>query len=160
MIQKIDKNKEIPQMVAVIQNAFKTAAIEFNLTPHNCPSHPSFITEEKLISIIESGVSFFGLYNKDFLIGLVALEQGEENVYYLEKLCVLPEFRNCGYGTILVNHIFDTVRNLKGSKVSIAIIDKDEDLKMWYKSKGFIEMNIKNFDTLPFSVCFLEKLLQ
>lgn len=46
----------------------------------------------------ENGIEMYGLYEEDRFVGFVALEKANEEVYWLEKLAVLPEFRHKGYG--------------------------------------------------------------
>jgi ribosomal protein S18 acetylase RimI-like enzyme len=75
----------------------------------------------------------------------------------LEKLAVLPEHRNRGYGRLLVDFAFDEVRKNNGEKISLGIINENLTLKKWYIDYGFIELTVKRYPHLPFNVCLLEK---
>jgi N-acetylglutamate synthase-like GNAT family acetyltransferase len=88
-------------------------------------------------------------------VGCVAIERTEGDLCYLERLAVLPQERNRGFGRQLVEHVFRTAREEKAQKISIGIIAKQADLKQWYQNIGFIEGETKEFNHLPFQVCFL-----
>lgn len=67
-----------------------------------------------------------------------------------------PPERHGGIGGELIADSIERVRRYGGKKILIGIIDKNEILKNWYKKKGFIETGKKDFEHLPFRVCFLE----
>jgi len=75
----------------------------------------------------------------------------------MEKLAILPEYRHKGFGKKLVDFVFDYVRRENGAKVSIGFINENSVLKGWYKDYGFVETNVKQFEHLPFLVCFMER---
>ncbi|TXT64063.1 MAG: Acetyltransferase [Promethearchaeota archaeon] len=75
----------------------------------------------------------------------------------MEKLAVLPKYRYRGYGKRLMDYVFSKVRAEGGKEISIGIINRNNSLKDWYIKYGFKEFAIKNFDHLPFIVCFLKK---
>ena len=132
-------------------------AEEFNLTKENCPTHPLFISIENLEHLVTKGVSLFGLFNDEMQIGFVALEKGNNGVYYLEKLAVLPAFRHQGYGRQLVDFVVGKVIAKQGEKISIGIIDESKKLKAWYRDNGFREIGTKMFPQLPYTVCFMDR---
>lgn len=142
--------------VEIIRCAFGTVAVELKLTRENCPTHPSFITISQLSELRIKGLKFFGLFAGDRQVGFVAVEKASDTIYYMEKLAVLPEYRHKGYGRELVRFVIDYVRNHGGKKLSIGIIDKQTVLKNWYKEMGFKEIAAKEFEHLPFTVCFLD----
>lgn len=159
MIREITDARDMKNSVKIIADSFKTVADEFNLTKKNCPTHPSFISFKKLKESKDKGLRLFGFFENNKQVGFVAIEKATNILYYLEKLAVLPEFRHKGYGKILISFVFDFVKKAGGKKISIAIIDKSKILKDWYISNGFVEKNKKDFEKLPFTVCFLEKVL-
>ena len=128
-IKEILSEKEMRNSVEIIKTSFTTVAKEFNLTKKNSPTHPSFFTFDKLQKMIEKGVKFFGFYKDDKAVGIIAIEKASESLYYLEKLAVLPEFRDKGYGEKLVAFLFNYVKKNKGEKISIGIIDENTVLK-------------------------------
>jgi GNAT superfamily N-acetyltransferase len=161
MIHEISSDKQILDSLEIIKSSFKTVADEFGLTHDNCPTHPSFITYEKLSEIKNKGVHLFGLFiDPSIQIGVVAVERGNEDVFYIEKLAVLPQYRRRGYGKSLMKNSIDYIRKNKGRIISIGIINEHPVLKDWYKKIGFKETITKHFDHLPFTVCFLEMKIQ
>jgi ribosomal protein S18 acetylase RimI-like enzyme len=102
-------------------------------------------------------VLLFVLFSGDRQVGFVAIEKADNNLYYMEKLAVLPEYRHKGYGTRLVRFVLDYIKNKGGKKLSTGIIDEHTILKNWYKGMGFKEISTQKFPHLPFTVCFMEK---
>jgi len=156
-IREITDERELGSSARVVRNAFKTVALDFNLTRENSPTHPSFITIGRLREDRNRGLKFFGLFLEGRQIGLIAVERADATLYYIERLAVLPEYRHRGYGKKLMESAFDYIRANNGKKVSIAIISEQVILKDWYKGLGFEEMSTREFAHLPFAVCFMEK---
>jgi len=101
------------------------------------------------------GVQYFISFQNGNPIGCVGLERPSLDLCYLERLCVLPEMRGKHYGISLVQHALYHAA-LKGArKVSIGIIAEHIELKEWYKTLGFVEVETKGFPHLPFQVCFM-----
>ena len=84
------------------------------------------------------------------------MEKASEDLYYLERLAVVPDERGQGYGKMLVNHVFERVGELSGRKISIGTIDEQVELKAWYEGIGFHVTETKKFPSLPFTVAFME----
>lgn len=143
-------------LARLIRAAFGDVALRFSLTPENCPAHPSNYTEGWVQADFARGVNYFILEVGGDPAGCVALEAAEEGLWHLERLAVLPEHRRLGYGRALVLHALSQAKARGASRVSIAIIADHTELKGWYKGLGFAETGIRDFDHLPFSVCFME----
>lgn len=156
-IKEILNEKELENSVRVIADSFKTVAVEFNLNKDNCPTHPSFVTMKQLNEMKRKGLKSFGLFENDTQVGFVAVEKKKHQVYRLEKLAVLPEYRHKGYGGILIEFAEGYVKNAEGKTLSIGIINEHAVLKQWYEAKGFKETAVMKFAHLPFDVCFMEK---
>ncbi|UCH51711.1 MAG: GNAT family N-acetyltransferase [Chloroflexota bacterium] len=157
-IKEIKNEHGLRNSMAVIRDSFKTVAVEFQLTQDNCPTHPSFMTLDRLLEL-EKKARFFGLFLNNMQIGFVAIEKADDSLYYMEQLAVLPEYRHTGYGEKLVEFVLDYVKSNKGEKVSLGMIDESAVLKNWYQQLGFKETGTRNFEHLPFTVCFMEKSL-
>ena len=142
--------------VEIIRRSFQTVADELGLTRENCPAHPSFISLEQLNMLKTKGLKFFGLFVNGNQAGFVAVEKADDRLSYMEKLAVLPEYRHRGYGEKLVKYALTYIKKNGGEKISIGIIDKQKVLKDWYKKIGFQEISTKEFEHLPFTVCFME----
>ncbi len=155
-IKEIVSEDQIRESIEVIREAFGTVARELNLTRENAPTHPFFSTREQLVEL-HKRAAFFGLYLDNVQIGFVVIEKAEGGTYYLGRLAVKPQFRHRGYGRKLTEYVIDYVKSQGGVKVALGMIDSQTVLKDWYKSLGFIQTGAKQFEHLPFVVCFMEK---
>jgi len=159
-IRKIAGDSELRNSARIVRNAFRTVALEFGLTRINCPAHPSFLTIEHLRGLKEKGLVLSGLFLREVQVGFVAVEKADESLYYMEKLAVLPAHRHQGYGKILVEHALDYAQKAGAGRVSIGIINEQVVLKDWYRDIGFVQTGTRTFTHLPFTVCFMEKLVR
>ncbi len=158
-ILTIESESVLQESLDIIRGSFRTVADEFGLTPENCPAHPSFVTREQLEALRDKGLVFFALYEAGQQAGFVAVERGNEGLYYVEKLAVLPGNRHRGFGRALMEHAASFVAGCGGKAISVALIDESSMLKAWYREQGFEETGTKRFEHLPFTVCFMEKRL-
>jgi len=146
---------DIPLLSDLICTSFRDVAERFNLTLENCPKHPSNCTDEWVKRDLARGVTFYILEDGDKPVGCVALEKASDDLCYLERLAVLPEHRQKGFGKTLVDHVFSQSKALGAKKVSIGIIANDDRLKRWYQKIGFDEGETKEYEHLPFSIMFM-----
>jgi GNAT superfamily N-acetyltransferase len=155
----IANEEEFVECARVIRAAYLTVAAEFNITEQNAPTYAAFNTVEKLKNEINKPVRLFGLFDGGKQVGCVALERShdEKNVFFLERLAVLPEERHKGYGAALLDFAFKQAKMANGVKVKIGIIDENRVLKEWYIGYGFSPVGTKVYPHLPFTVCFMEK---
>jgi len=160
IIWELKTPEQLVTSIQVIRDSFKTVAAEFGLTEQNCPTHPSFITPDRLNDLKSKGGLFFGLFTSGQQIGFVAIEKADMELYYIEKLAVLPGYRHLGHGKTLVRFAQNYIRNNGGRKISITVIDEHTVLKKWYQELGFSEIDTKTFPHLPFTVCFMEMELE
>jgi diamine N-acetyltransferase len=156
-IRTVTSETDLVTSVLVIRKAFRTIADEFKLTKENCPAHPSFMTLENLMDRIEKGLSCFGLFDHAGQIGFVGVRPENSELFHLEKLAVLPEFRRRGYGRDLVDHVFSFAKASGAKRISIDLINNSEALKRWYHDYGFRETGTRTFPHLPFDVCIMQK---
>lgn len=163
MIIQVISTDMLPDCSNLISQAFQTVAFDFNLNKDNCPTHPSFMSVEKLEEMYEKGVSMFIWKEEEKPAGFVAIEQSDSTKpwWYIEKLAVLPEYRHKGIGEELIRFAICEIGKRGGTYISIALIDEQTILKDWYTKLGFRWIASKKFDHLPFGVCFMEfELLQ
>ena len=151
---------ELDTCADVIREGFLTVARDFGLTQENCPTNGAFLKVDRLIAERENGIVQYGLFHKGNLIGFMQLEQKRAELYILEKLAVLPPFRHLGYGKLLLDFAKEEVGRLRGSKISIGIIEENTQLKNWYLQHGFVHTGTKVFAHLPFTVGFMEWTVQ
>ena len=142
-------------LCGLIRNSFRDVAVKFELTPENCPTHPSNCREDWIIKDFERGTIYYLLERSGLPVGCVAIEKATNDLCYLKRLAVLPGERRKGFGNQLVNHALNTARQWGAKSISIGVIAKQTDLKKWYQEIGFKEGETKKFGQLPFSVCFM-----
>lgn len=147
---------ELTGSVDVIRRSFLTVANEFGLTKENSPTNGAFLEYDKLLDDYKRGIKMFGLFADDKQAGFVALEKKDSDLFCLEKLAVLPEYRHRGYGGMLTGHVKKIAAVQGGKEISIGIIHDNKRLLNWYESQGFEVTEIKRFEHLPFTVCFMK----
>ncbi len=152
---RICTKEDVQVLADIIRRSFRHIAERFGLTKGNAPGHPSNCTVDWIRKDMERGVTYFGIENRNQIIGCVALERANTEVCYLERLAVLPDQQRHGCGKALVNHVLSEAKRLSVNYVSIGIIADHTELKDWYKSLGFVEGESKEFPHLPFRVTFM-----
>jgi N-acetylglutamate synthase-like GNAT family acetyltransferase len=142
-------------LTALIRSSFRDVAERFSLTVANCPTHPSNCAPEWIEAAFQKDIRYYILEDKSIACGCVALEQARPGVCYLERLAILPQFRQRGFGQALVNHIIAEAKKLDIGRVEIGIIAEHLELKDWYQRQGFVTENTTHFQHLPFEVTFM-----
>ena len=142
--------------VALVREAFGTVAAEFGWTEETVPANAAFTSLAKLEGMRQKGIRMFGLELDGVPAGFMAVEDGGEGTFYVERVSVQPGRRHAGLGRQLMAHAFAVIRAAGGRKASIGVVDENAVLKRWYEAQGFRETGKKRFPHLPFTVCFLE----
>ena len=156
MLIKVNSKEQLNICLEIIHRSFKTVAEEFNLTKDNCPNHTAFMPIDKLIRQFESGTDIFLYQHNGEYAGYFSLVNNGGSVE-LNNLSVLPEFRHLGIGKEMVEYAKDyVIKNTSAKKINIGIIEDNTILKDWYETLGFIHTGTKKFDSLPFTVGFME----
>lgn len=155
----IAPEQDLSTIVKVLNLSHGTIARDFNFTKEDNPTNNAFIDEKTLREQLNNGIELYGLKLNNRLVGCIAIEKSkrEAGTYYIEKVSVLPEFRHQGIGVRLMDFATDKIKNAGGKIISIALIDSNSKLKKWYLSQGFVETGFKDFEHLPFRVCFMRK---
>ena len=155
----VSSNSDLTGIIHVLNVSHGTVTKEFGFTKENNPTNNAFIDVITLKSQLEKGIQLFALSVDSAIIGCIAIEKSsrEPGLFYIEKVSVIPEFRNKGYGKKMMVFATEKILEQGGSSISIALIDSNLKLKKWYSSQGFKESGIKDFDHLPFRVCFMSK---
>jgi len=155
----INPEEDVSAVLKVLNLSHGTIARDFNFTKEDNPTNNAFIDEKTLREQLNNGIELYGLKMGNRLVGCIAIEKSkrEADTYYIEKVSVLPEFRHQGIGVRLMDFATDKIKNAGGKIISIALIDSNSKLKKWYLSQGFVETGFKDFEHLPFRVCFMRK---
>jgi N-acetylglutamate synthase-like GNAT family acetyltransferase len=151
------------RLARLIRTSFATVARRFDLTRENCPKHPSNCTSAWVQRDFERGVRYWlaTIQDTDAPVGCAALEYaaGRDNVGYLERLAVLPQHRRCGLGDRLMQHILDVAAEEALKEIGVGIIAEQQDLRAWYRQRGFTDTGTRRFPHLPFTVAFMARRL-
>lgn len=153
-----DASKSDSEILAnIISKSNKEIALMFGLNEGNTPKHPSLCTKDWIDCDFQRGEIYFILEVNDVPVGCVAYEQPDGSTSYLNRLAVLPDYRNKGFGAKLVKYHEKHSKQAGVHKISIGIINKHALLKKWYINLGFKENEVKTLHHLPFDVCMLSK---
>ena len=83
----------------------------------------------------------------------------KDDIYFIERLATLPEYRHLGVGKKLMEYVEGKIRDIGGKIVEIHIVDKNIVLKEWYKELKYVEIRIDEIKALPFNSCVMNKKL-
>lgn len=156
---QITSKMDLSAIVNVLNISHATVARDFGFTKDTNPTNNAFIDEQTLLTQLNSGIDLYAISNNGKMIACIAIEQSsrEPSTFYIEKVSVIPEFRNKGYGLKLMNFATSKIKALGAKTISISLIDSNQKLKNWYLLQGFAESSFKDFEHLPFRVCFMRK---
>jgi diamine N-acetyltransferase len=156
---RVNAKKDLSDIVQILNESHATIASDFKFTKETNPTNNAFMDEDTLRSQLGKGIDLFLLTLQDKPIGCVAIEKStkEAGTYYIEKLSVLPAFRHEGFGLQLMEYATTKIKANRAKKIGIALIDANLILKQWYAKQGFVETGTKDFEHLPFRVCFMSK---
>ena len=155
MIIREASAKDLTTIAMLVSESNKDIAEKFGLNADNCPKHPSFCTEAWVKSDLARGERYFILEEDSVPIACVAYENPSAGLAYLNRLSVLPPYRNRGIGAHLVKYIIQLAQASSIQTISIGVIGEHSDLQRWYRSLGFIDGETKRFPHLPFSVKYM-----
>jgi ribosomal protein S18 acetylase RimI-like enzyme len=159
MIKQITRQDDFVLLANLLNEAFVTVAKEFGLTKENNPTNGAFITSDELkVQLIESR-EFYAYEDNGKTVGFIAIEQplNTSDIFYIEKLAVIPDYRHLGIGKRLMDFASNQIAELGGKRISIGLINSNIVLKNWYGKQGYVEYSVKTFEHLPFEVCLMEK---
>lgn len=146
---------DIPLLAALIRTSHRDVADRFQLTEKTCFTHPAFCTDEKIQRSLFKGEEFFILMEESRAVGCVALLRANRDVYFMERLAVLPEYRTRGYGSILVQHCIQLARKRAARRVVVGVIADQTELIEWHRRQGFRFKQYARFHDVPYSVAFM-----
>jgi ribosomal protein S18 acetylase RimI-like enzyme len=147
---------DVSIITEVVNNSFITVAKEFCFTKENAPTFPAFIGEDRIESDLNRGLIMYGYSFKNKIIGCVGYSIRNGN-YLIERLAVLPEFRHKNIGKKLMKYAEQKIIENNGTLIEINIVNENKKLKDWYRGIGYKEIEIKEYEDLPFKVGILMK---
>jgi ribosomal protein S18 acetylase RimI-like enzyme len=149
----------------ILNKAFLAFAQEYNFTKENAPNHLAYINSDGVEVWLNNGLKMYGYKIDGKIIGCGGYSYYKDQVYLIERLAVLPEYRNLGAGKKLMEFIENKIKNMGGRIVEIHVTDKNIALKKWYRKQGYFEIkieevNIPGIKTVPFKACVMNKELK
>jgi diamine N-acetyltransferase len=158
-IRDLRSEDDLAACVNLLRSAFGTVAKDFGLTEISAPTNAAFTTLDNLRTHVQNGLAFYGMFGDASLIGCVAIKQSkaDKSIFYIERLAVAPEDRHRGHGAKLLSFACGRILARGGKTASIGLMDNNERLKQWYKSKGFAQHDCRRIEHLPFKVCFMSR---
>jgi len=158
-IKPVITQEEYSLSSKILRESYAAVALDYGLTASNCPSNGAFINDDELQHKKNDRLEYFLAMLDRHPIGFIAIEQAfnTPEIFYIEKVAILPEYRRKGCGKQLMDFATDRIRNSGGREISLGIIAANTSLKNWYLKQGFVDAGEKNFPHLPFTVCFLRK---
>jgi ribosomal protein S18 acetylase RimI-like enzyme len=158
MIRIKEADQKLSSILAdLIRRSFRDVALKFSLNRENCPTHPSNCTVDWIRADFKRGKRYFILFKDNTPCGCIGLEKAIDEVCYLERLSVLPEYRRNGLGKRLMDYFEEVAGKERQKRIEIGVIKNHDELVDWYRRKGFKENGSKRFDHLPFEVLFMYK---
>jgi ribosomal protein S18 acetylase RimI-like enzyme len=154
-IREIDE-KELEECASIIREGFMTVAEEFGITRENVPTNGAFLQKERLLEERAKGHIMYAVVLGTKIIGYMQLEKSTTELYFLQKLVVVPSYRHLGIGKALLDFAKARVAEWGGNKISIGIVEENTVLKNWYLDYGFVTTSTRKFEHLPFTVGFME----
>ena len=153
------RDDELTLCVQAIRSAFATIAKQFHLTEENCPTNAAFMKNERLLYDREKGNLMYVLKTDGRIAGFMQIESKGEGLFELKNIAVVPDYRHHGFGKMLLDFTAQKVKQLGGNRISIGIIEENTVLRRWYEQNGFVHLGTKVFEHLPFTVGFMEMVI-
>ena len=146
----------------ILNRAFLAFAKEFNFTKETAPNHLAFINSDGVEAWLNKGLKMYGYKIENKIIGCAGYSYYKDQIYLIERLATLPEYRNMGIGKKIMGFIEGKIKNIGGKIVEIHVTDKNTVLREWYKKQGYMEIrieevNIPGIETVPFKACVMHK---
>ena len=112
-----------------------------------------------MIYAFENGTIMFGYFVDNKIVGFLGMKRIEAGICGLDDIIVLPEYRQKGYGTELLNFCKCKAKEFGACKIRLGMIDDNKRLKVWYEDNGFINVGYKNYAGAPYTVGRMECIL-
>jgi ribosomal protein S18 acetylase RimI-like enzyme len=145
----------------ILNKAFMTVALQFNFTKETVERFPAFIKSDVINNQLKNGLKMYGYNIDNKIVGCIGYSFYKDNVYMIERLGTLPEYRHKGIGKKLMEFIENKIMDDSGKIAEIHVIDINEILVKWYKNMDYKQIRTdKLYDgerKLPFNSCVMNK---
>jgi ribosomal protein S18 acetylase RimI-like enzyme len=145
----------------ILNKAFMTVALQFGFTKETVQRFPAFIGSDVINNQFINGLKMYGYNINEQIVGCVGYSFYKDQIYIIERLSTLPEYRHLGIGKKLMEYIENKIRENGGKIAEIHVVDKNVLLVEWYKKMNYKQIRVdKLFDgtkKLPFDSCVMVK---
>lgn len=142
--------ENLPMCLDTIHRAFKLNCDRFGFTKENYPTCAAFMTLDELKKAKESGTHIYAVWVDSRIAGCVQLKRHENDVYWLRRFAVLPEYQNLGFGKELISFCKHKAIEYSGKKIQLLMVYENEQLRNLYTSCGFVLKETRRDDEHPF----------
>jgi GNAT superfamily N-acetyltransferase len=125
-IQELDDSKIISD---ILNKAFLTFAQDYNFTKENAPNHLAYINLDGIKIWLNNGSKMYGYKMDNKIINCGGYSYYKDQVYLIERLATLPEYRNLGVGKKIMKFIENEIKNKNGKNTEIYVTDKNTVLR-------------------------------
>ncbi len=150
------EKEHFEECVVAIREAFEKSALNYGFTKENYPTSGAFIRFEDLMAAKERKVHMYIAIMDEKIIGYVQLEKKGDGVYSFQKFAVKPEHRQLGVGAALILFCKNKAKIYGGKKIKLIMVNKNEQLKEYYKANGFEFVGTKSDEFHPFEQGVME----
>ena len=143
----------------ILNRSFITVALQYNLTKENATNHPAFISSDKINEQLVKGIKMYGYTTNDQIVGCVGYWRDNNEIFHIERLATLPEYRHLGIGRKLMEFVENKIKETGGKITEIHVLDKNTLLIEWYKKLNYMKIRIDELTHLPFNSYVMNKKL-
>jgi N-acetylglutamate synthase-like GNAT family acetyltransferase len=145
----------------ILNKAFMTVALQFNFTKETVERFPAFMESNIIENQLKNGLKMYGYNINDKIVGCGGYSLYKDQIYIIERLGILPEYRHKGIGTKLMVFIENKIKENNGKIAEIHVVDINKILVKWYKNMNYKQIRTdKLYDgerKLPFNSCVMNK---
>jgi N-acetylglutamate synthase-like GNAT family acetyltransferase len=141
----------------ILNKAFMTVAKQYNFKKENAPTFPAFISSDRIDTFLNNGLKMYGYKTNNQIIGCVGYSYYQDQIYFIERLATLPEYRHSGVGKNLMQFTENRIKEIGGKIAEIHVVDKNTTLREWYKKLDYVEIRVDEIKALPFNSCVMNK---
>lgn len=145
----------------IIQTAFVDQATLLQLTPEQYPNFVGFETPERTYGRLTNGDIALLAQWENNIIGTVSYQPLTEKagVGYIKRLAILPGFRGCNRGELLMYQAEESLRKAGAIRAEISIVAEFSRLQAYYHHLGYQDGLLTQVPSLPFPIQYLYKRL-
>jgi ribosomal protein S18 acetylase RimI-like enzyme len=147
----------------VLNKAFMTVALHFNFTKETVPFFPAFLKPDVIENQLNNGLKMFGYNISGKMAGCIGYSYYKDDIYLIERLATLPDYRHSGIGKKLVEYVENKIKENGGKIAEVHVVSINMLLIDWYKKLGYNVIRTEKLgdDKIkkPFDLCVMGKKL-